>query len=88
MAQIFDFILVFVSNLNSIESIYWLTLTISLIILIYIFFRGLGLRLIEINSSKILDRLIFISILIIFVSFIFISWSVIIWISRVNFPYL
>ena len=61
-------------------------------LIIFIFFKSLGLRLIYISTNKILDGLIFVFILIIpmiSISFvlIFFGWFIVFWILRVNFSY-
>lgn len=75
MAQILSFILIFLENCGCIDSCCWLVSTIWLII--FVFFRDLDLKLIEINNSKVLGKLIFISILIVvlvvLISFIFLA---------------
>lgn len=44
-----------------------MTWTILLETLVFVFFRGLGLRVIDISSSKILGKLILVPILMLFV---------------------
>lgn len=62
-------------------------MTLTIFLIIFIIFRGVSLRLIDINDSKVLDKYVFISILIMVsivpLSFVFFGWPITFWISEV-----
>ncbi len=73
IAQVLGFILVFLGNLSGINFSCWIASTIFLIMFIFVFFAGVGRRLIGISDSKVLGGHIFILILIILIGFVFFS---------------
>lgn len=69
VAQVFHFIIIFFSYLNSIDLSYW-EIFLMIFFMTFIFFRGLRLTCI-ISRSEILGGLIIVSILIILIGFVF-----------------
>ena len=72
MAQVFDliFFLIFLGNLNSIDSYNFIASSAAFIMLV--FFRGLGLKLIDISKQRVMGlSLILIPILVHLTGFIF-----------------
>lgn len=70
MAQVFYFVLIFFKNLDVVNSSYWIAFAM-VFLMIFIFFESLKLTYI-ISKSGVLDRLIFVSISMLLISFVFI----------------
>lgn len=88
IAQVLVLILIFFCHLSGINSSNWVSF-LTVFLVAFVFFEGLGLRLTCINKWKIVSRISFVSILILLIGFvlIFLSWYVAFWAFRVNFAY-
>lgn len=81
-------ILIFFCHLGGINSSNWVS-SLTVFLVTFVFFKGLGLRLTCISKWRIVSRISLVSILMLLIGFvlIFLSWYVAFWAFRVNFAY-